>query len=153
MPIYQAQVAAISNATANVEDTFIEVAFAAAAAGRIRRVLVSVETASQDCRSIVLFRRLSAAGAGGSAYTPTRADPQMRVPVSATNIKNAATAFSVGTAVDIPRRVNLNGRAIYEWVPRNSMEEIVAVGGNRFCVGIACSAVGIIHSVTCEWEE
>jgi len=153
MPIYQAQVTGTSNSVAGTEDTFVEVSFAASSAGRIRRVLVSVETASQDTRSIVLFKRVSAAGATGAAYTPTKADAQMRTPASTTNIKNGATAFTVGTLVDTPRRVNINGRAIYEWVPRNAQEEIVVVGGNRFALTITCSAASVIHGVTVEWEE
>lgn len=153
MPIYQAQVTATSNATAGTEDSFAEISFAAASAGRIRRVLVSVETASQDSRSIVLFKRTSAAGATGVAYTATKADAQMRANASAVTVKNGATAFTVGTLVDTPRRVNVNGRAIYEWVPRNAQEEIVVVGGNRFAVGIACSAASVTHGVTVEWEE
>lgn len=153
MPIYQAQVTATSNAAAGTEDAFVEIAMLAASAGRIRRVLVSVETASQDTRSIVLFKRVSAAGATGVAYTATKADAQMRANVSTATVKNGATAFTVGTLVDTPRRVNINGRAIYEWVPRNAQEEIVVIGGNRFVVGIACSAVSVVHGVTVEWEE
>lgn len=153
MPIYQAQVTATSNTAAGTEDTFVEISAAASSACRIRRVLVSVETASQDTRSVILFKRVSAAGATGVAYTATRADAQMRTSSATTTVKNGATAMTVGTLVDTPRRVNLNGRAIYEWVPRNAAEEIVVVGANRFALTITCSAVSIVHGVTVEWED
>mgnify|MGYP003339284494 CR=1 FL=1 len=109
--------------------------------------------ASLDAAGSADVGRAGAAGATGAAYTPTKADAQMRTPASTTNIKNGATAFTVGTLVDTPRRVNINGRAIYEWVPRNAQEEIVVVGGNRFALTITCSAASVIHGVTVEWEE
>lgn len=153
MPIYEAQVSATSNASGGTEDTFVEISAAAGSALRIRRFAVSVETAAQDTRSIILAKRVSAAGATGTAYTATRKDAQQRATSATVNVKNGTTAFTVGTLVDTPMRFNLNGRGLYEWVARNAAEELIVVGGNRFALTITCSAASIIHGAMVTWED
>ena len=153
MPQYTTTVTATTNVTAGTEDAFVEISFAAASAGRIKRVHISTNTAASDARIQALMKRVSAAGATGAAGTAVRRDAQMRVSSSTVVVKNAAVAFTVGTLVDTPYVANLNGRATYEWIPRNYMEELVVVGANRFVVGLICSVVSVIVTVTVEWED
>lgn len=153
MPQYTTNVTATTNATPGTEDTFIEISAAAASALRIKRVHISVNTASSDARVQANFKRVSAAGATGTAGTAVRKDAQMRTSSSTVTVKNGATAFTVGTLVDTPYAVNLNGRATYEWIPRNYMEEIVVVGANRFALGIICSVASVLVTADVEWED
>jgi hypothetical protein len=153
MPQYTTTVTAASNASAGTEDAYVEISFAAASAGRIKRVHVSADTAASDARIKANLKRTSAAGATGTAGTAVRRDAQMRVSSSTVTVKNAAAAFTVGTLVDTPYVANLNGRSTYEWIPRNYMEELVVVGANRFVVGVVCSVASVSITVTVEWED
>lgn len=153
MPNYTATVTATTNGTANIEDGFVELLAAASSAFRVKRVSISMQTPASDARLTVTMRRTSAAGATGTAATFVRREPAMRATSVTGFVKNGTTAFTIGTLTDLIDVKNVNGRATYEWIPRNYMEEAVVVGGSRFSLGIACNVVSQIATVTVEFED
>jgi hypothetical protein len=153
VPQYVTTVTATTNPTANTEDTFIEISLPAGNAGIIKRCHLSMQTPNSDARITANLRRVSAAGAGGTAGTANKKNSIMRNTGATATVKNGATAMTVGTAVDLPQQININGRASYDWIPRNYMEEIVVQGGQRFALGLLCSAVSQVVTVTVEWED
>jgi hypothetical protein len=150
---YLAEVQATTNSSANTEDTFIELKAAASTSLLIKRVRVSVNTAASDDVFTVRLLRNSAAGSGGGAYTPLKKRQLAPASTVTCNVKQTTSAFSVGSNTDVPDRVNVNGRAIWEWIPRGSEEFIETASAAYFAVGIACSAASKKVDVTVEWEE
>lgn len=155
MPMYSMTVSATSNTVAGTEDTFLDLVAAAGSRLLVKRVQVSIETAAQDTRSIVKLLRKSAQGATGTAGVAAKLDSGSRASsvTLTTAVKNGTAAMAVGTIVDTLPVMNLNGRAIWEWIPRNAQEEVYIAGAAIFGVNIACSAVSIVHRVTCWWED
>jgi hypothetical protein len=153
MAQYSAEVQATSNATANTEDTFIELKAASSTSLLIKRVRVSIFTPSSDTTTTVRLLRNSGAGSGGTSYTPLKKRQLSPSSTATCNVKNGTSAFSVGSNTDCPDRVNVNGRAIWEWIPRGNEEFTETASGAYFAVGIACSSASIKHDVTAEWEE
>ena len=155
MPLYSMTVSATSNVTPATEDTFADVVAAAGSRCLIKRVRVSVETAAQDTRSIVRLLRKSAQGATGVAGLAVKADSGSRASsvTLTTAVKNGTTAMTAGTITDIIDGMNLNGRAIWEWIPRNAAEELYIAGAIIFGVNIACSAASVIHRVSVLWDD
>jgi hypothetical protein len=122
MPNYTVTVNGTSNGVAGTEDGFIEILAAAGSALRVKRISISMQTAASDARITANIRRTSTAGATGTAYTPLRREPAMRASSASAVVKNGAAALTVGTLTDFIGAVNVNGRATYEWIPRNYME-------------------------------
>ena len=153
MPQYVTTVQATTNPAVNTEDTFIEISLPAGNAGIIKRVHLSMNTPNSDARLTANLRRVSAAGAGGIGGTANKKNSIFRNTGATASIKTGATAFSVGTAVDLPQQLNINGRASFDWIPRNYMEEIVVQGGQRFALGLLCSVASQVVTATVEWED
>lgn len=153
MPNYTTTVTATSNGVAGTEDGFIELLAAAGSAFRVKRVAISMQTPASDARITATFRRTSTAGATGTASTPLRREPAMRASSVAGVVKNGATALTIGTLTDLIDVKNVNGRATYEWIPRNYMEEIVVVGGSRFSLGISSNVASQVITATVEFED
>jgi hypothetical protein len=150
---YICEVQATSNSTAGTEDEFVELKSGSGLTLLIKRVRVDIYTPSQDSVSTIRLLRNSAAGSTGVAYTPLKKRQGAPGSAATCNVKNTTSAFSVGTNVDNPDRVDVNGRAIWEWIPRGS-EEFIETGSNGyFAVGIKCSTASVVHDVTVEWEE
>lgn len=153
MPLYSSTVSATSNATANTDDTFVEIAAAAGSQLRINRVRVSIATAASDTTGQVRLVRKSAAGSGGVAGTIVKIDSNTRASSASSTVKSGTTAFSAGTITDTVEAQQVNGRAIWEFIPRDDTEEIVVAGSGIFGVIIQNSSASIVHRVTVWWED
>jgi hypothetical protein len=153
MPNYTTTVTATTNAVAGTEDNFIELPAAASSEARLKRVSVSMQTPASDARLTVTPRRTSTAGAGSVAGVAVRRAPAMRGSSVAPVIKSGATAFAIGTVVDVLPSYNVNGRATYEWIPRNYMEEAVIPALQRIAIGVACNVASQVVTVTAEYED
>lgn len=156
MPQYTTLIQATTNATINIEDALLELLAAAASAIRIKRITASLNSASSDARLTVNVRRTSTAGAGGVAIAAAafvKRDSQMRA-TSVTGVaKTGATAFSVGTVTDTPHQDNFNGRGTFLWVPRNYMEEMIVIGGQRLVIGVQSSIASQVMNIAVEFED
>jgi hypothetical protein len=153
---YHADVNATSNATLATEDTWIELFPPAGVAIRIKRIRVSVSTAASDTITRVRVQRASAAGATGTAFTPTKRQPSTTGASATTcNVKNGTTAFSVGTAVanSVQLDVNFNDRGVFEWVARDDDDYIWSGVNERIAILLRDSVASIIHGVEVDWVE
>lgn len=153
MPRYMASVSATSNATPATEDTFIELTAGASAALRLQSFSISVESASSDDTFSWRLVRKSAAGTGGTGFTPVRRDTASRTSAATCNVKNGTTGFSVGTATDVCDQGSFNGRGGYEWIPRKADEEWAVNGAGIIGIEIACSAASKIVRVDIGYED
>lgn len=160
MATYIIQVQATSNTSANTYDSFIEcVSGAATTSFFLTRVRISVATVSSDTVTTAKIVLNTGVGATGTSYTPV---PKRATAPSATTVckvKNGITAFSVGSTLSIFDQVNINGRAIWEWVPRSEDEKYdsnTAQGtAAKGYIAIACSvsAASVVLNVTAEIQE
>lgn len=153
MAQYYTTVNATSNATANTEDTFIELLPPSGVALILKRIRISLSGTPADNATRIRVKRVSAAGATGTGGTIAKKRPTAPAAVSTSTVKNGTTAFTVGTLVDTVLDASTNQRGIYEWVARDEDDYIVSNANQRVSVTIASSAVSIVHGVEAEWEE
>ena len=107
--------------------------------------------------------RKSAVGAGGVAIGTAfgvavgsalvKLSDLDRAAASAITVKSGATAFATGTITDQFDRVNLNARAIWEWMARGDEEKIEVPAGGIFGINILVSVASIVITVTVWFEE
>jgi hypothetical protein len=150
---YNALVNATSNASANTEDTFIELLPPSNVAIILKRVRVSLTGTPADNNTRVRVKRVSAAGATGTSGTAIRTRPAAPATVSTVTVKNGTTAFSVGTLVETVLDSAVNQRGIFEWVARDEDDYITSGINQRLAITVSSSAVSIVHTVECSWEE
>lgn len=153
MAQYYTTVNATSNATANTEDTFIELLPPSAVALILKRIRVSFTGTPADNATRIRVKRVSAAGATGTGGTIVKKRPTSPAAVSTSTVKNGTTAFTVGTLVDTLLDASTNQRGIYEWVARDEDDYIVSNANQRVSVTISSSVLSIVHTVEAEWEE
>jgi len=153
MPRYRVVVSATSNGSANTDDTFVELLFAAASGGWIKRVRVSCVTAASDTITTIKMVLNSAAGATGTAGTAVRLNSTTRATADTPLIKNGTNAFSVGTTTSTFENVTINSRSYWEWIPTKPEEELFILGGAYFAVVLQDSGTSQVHKVTVEYED
>lgn len=153
MSTYTIKVNATSNVAANTKDAFVDLDAPVGQAFKLTRVKLSVRTPASDARVIAQILRKSAVGAGGVAGTEVEKDPLGPPPLVVATIKSGATAVAVGTVVDTVDEFSMNGRAIYEWVPRTDAEKITSTSGEIIGINLEADVVSLLIDVTVEWEE
>jgi len=135
MTVYTAQVNATANATANTEDSFIELSSTSSMC-HIQKVRVrygdGTATTEVDHQFRIRLVRKSAAGTGGVAgpalSTKVRTDIMCPASGATVNVKSGTTAFTVGTVVDQIDQIVMNTRGIYEFIARDE-DEIITTDG------------------------
>lgn len=152
MPSYTHNVRATTDGTPGTEQAFTELNPANDIL--VKRVEISMETPASDARLIARLLRTSATGTGTPvAGTSVNKDPGMRATGLAILEKNAAVAFTPGAVTDIFKVVNVNGRAIYTWVPRGNEEYYRVEAASFFVVALACDIASLLATVETEWED
>lgn len=156
MGAYSIKVNATTNGTINTKDAFVDLNAPAGQAFRLTRFKISVRTPASDARLICQVIRKSVIGTGSAVGIEFERDPLSPPPLVAATIKSGATNYLVGTFTDpndVVDEFSMNGRAIYEWVPRTDAEKITSDSGNIIGINIECDVVSILVDVTIEWEE
>lgn len=151
---YYTSVNATTNTVVNTEDTFIELLPPASVTIRLKRICVSFTGTPADNAVRVQVKRVSAAGATGTAGTIAKKSPTMPAAVSTSTIKNGTTAFTVGTLVDKIFDRAINTRGLLEWIPRDENDIIESNSNQRIAITLACNVVSQAGSnVEVEWVE
>ena len=147
-------VSATTNASGDTEDTFLDLTPAAGRVIKIKRIRISINTASDDSRYRVKVIRKSAQGAGSVAGTIVKKDP-LNSPTAATTaqVKNGTSAFAAGTAVDTIYDANFNGRSTWECVARDDEDYIDSNTAQIVSINLLCSATSKVAHVMAEWRE
>ena len=153
MAQYESNVTATTNASANTEDEFIELTAAANTSLLLKRVRVSVQSTSDDNDYTVRIGVDSTAGTGGVAGTANTKRNGAPTSTAAVNVKNGTSAFTLGAVTKSIGTTNLNGRGIYEWIPRGPEEFIESALAKYISVIVKCSVASKVISVSIEWEE
>jgi hypothetical protein len=68
-------------------------------------------------------------------------------------VKNGSTAFTLGTPTATFHQDNVNGRAIWEWIPRGNEEYIDSGSAGIVAIIVKCSGTSTTINVVAEWEE
>lgn len=153
MAQYYTTVNATSNGTANTEDTFIELLPPANVVLLLKRVRISFTPTPVDNTVRVRIKRVSAAGATGTAGTVVKKRPTAPAAVSTSTVKNGTSVFTVGTLVDTVLDAGVNTRGVFEWVSRDEDDYIVSNINQRVAITAACTAVSMVLTAEAEWEE
>jgi hypothetical protein len=150
---YIVEVQATSNSSANTEDTFVEVDGATGKGFFLKRIRVSCNTPNSDVDITPRVVSLSTTGAGGTTFTAVPKRPIAPAAVSTAKVKSGTTAYPVGTVTNTYDQVNVNGRAIWEWIPRGNEEYIDSGTTGLLAVVAKVSSASIVLNVTVEFEE
>lgn len=154
MAEYIARVQATSNTSANTEDEFIELRGAASTGFLLKRVRISVNTQNSDVNVTARIISLaSGTGGSGTSFTPLKKRPTAPAATTVCTVKNGTTALALGGTPVTIEQVNMNGRAIWEWIPRGNEEYIDSGSAGIITIAIKCSTASIILDVTTEFEE
>jgi len=137
----------------NTEDEFIEISGAASTGFFLKRVEISCATPNSDVDITARIVKLTAVGASGTSYTPTRARPTAPVATSTVKNKNGTAAFYVGSVSVTFRQTDLNGRAVWAWIPRGNEEFIDSGSAGIIAILAQVSSASTILNVTCDFEE
>jgi hypothetical protein len=148
-------VQATSNASANTEDEFIELTAASGLSAFLKRVRISCNSPNSD---VAITARVCILSAGGSGYTTGSAvKKRQNAPTAAVfttiRVKNGTSAFSLGTVSSTLHQDNVNGRAIWEWIPRGNEEYVDSGVAGIIAIIIKVSSASIILNVNVEFEE
>ena len=150
---YSVTVQATSNSVANTEDEFIELKAAASTSLFLKRVRISCATQGSDVDITARIMSLSGSSAAGSASTPVKKRQLAPAATSAAKVKATTTAMALGAGASTIDQFDLNGRAIFEWIPRGNEEFIESASGGYLAIGIKVSSASIVLDVTVEFEE
>lgn len=153
MAQYITFVQATSNSAANTEDTFILLTGAASTSFFLKRVRISTNTPNSDVDVTGRICLLSAAGSTGTSGTIVKKRPLAPSATTTSTVKNGTTAYTVGSVTSSYDQVNVNGRAIWEWIPRGNEEYIDSGSAGLVSIVVKVSAASVILNVTAEWEE
>lgn len=154
MAQYTCTVNATANGSVNTEDTWIEMFPPSGVSIILKRIRVSFpHTTVSDVPCRIRVTRSSAAGATGTTFIPIKRRPEAPAAVSAANVKNGATAFSVGTVVDIVFDTAVNTRGIFEWVSRDEDDYIMSGVNQRLNVLVRVNLASMVLNVECDFEE
>lgn len=154
MPQYTAHVRATTNATADTEDTFIDLDAPASQSCRVKKIKVSSPTTtSQDANIRVRLCRKSAIGTTSGSFTEKEKDVFSPTALVVATVKTGTTAYTAGTITDVLDDVNFNARNRFEWIARDYDDMIVVDSDGIFGVNIAASIASVTINVTVEWEE
>lgn len=154
MAEYIARVQATSNSSANTEDEFVELRAAASTGFLLKRVRISCATAGSDVDITARIASLASGTAGsGTAFTPLKKRPTAPAATTACTVKTTTTALALGGTPATLEQVDVNGRSVWEWVPRGDEEYIDSGSAGIITIAIKVSAVSIVLDVTVEFEE
>lgn len=137
----------------NTEDEWIELTAAASTQFYLKRVRISCNTPNSDANFTPRICLMSSAGASGASYTPIKKKLLSPAATTTCKVKNAATAFTLGSITSTYHQDNVNCRAIWEWIPRGDEELISSGSAGIIAILGKCSAVSTIFSVVAEFEE
>lgn len=151
MPKYRCTTEVTLNSTPDTDDTAIELLAASGSAVNILGVEVHPREAANDDRFMIKLVRQSAAGATGTGGTITKFDRAKRNSSVSVNVKNGASAFTVGTITDTVGQYAVNGRAYWRREYKEGDMEVDAA--QRFSVVLQCNAASKLARVTLEWED
>lgn len=151
---------ATSNASANTEDTFVELSFTNVVV-KIKAVRIRLgdgqQTAGVDNNWRARLVRKTAAGTGGAAGTAVRKQQAARASGATVTVKNGTTAFTTATLGDIIDAIIKNGRETLEWIAKDEEDAIhvhpTLASGGMFAVLIRSAVASQVFQVTVEWEE
>jgi hypothetical protein len=155
---YSVGVNATSNTTINTEDTFVELS---AVIIKVKRVEVRLGdgtgTVGLDNDFRVRLVRKTAGGATGTSGTAVRIKQEDRTSGATVTVKNGVTAFTTATLGDIIYTQTVNGRALFQWMPRDE-DEIIQThstlgSGGMFAVLIQSAVVSQKFQVNVLWAE
>jgi hypothetical protein len=149
------EVSATTNSVANTEDAFIEIAGATGTGFFLKRVRISTYTPASDTvitPRIVAYSSGAASG-GSSAGTLNKKRTISPAATSTAYVKNGTTNFPLGTVSTTYDQTNVNGRAIWEWIPRGNEEYIDSGALGVLAIVVKCSAASVVINATAEIEE
>lgn len=146
---------ASTSATQNTDQTFIELLPPSGVSIQLKRIRASFTGAATDVMIRIRVNRVSAAGATGTSGTIVKKRPGSPAAVTTSTIKNAASAFSVGTLVDTPLDVNVNSRGVFEWIARDEFDIIESGVNQRIAISATNSSSAVAQTMTMEadWLE
>src|SRR5574337_1224131 len=119
MAEYIANVSAVSNATPNTYDEFIEVKAATGTTVELKRVRVSfVTTTPGDNECSIKVLRNSGAGSftSGTSFTPLKMRQTAPAATATVTVKNGSNNATLGVNVDTPIYAGVNTRSVFEWI-------------------------------------
>ena len=153
-------VQATSNATGGTEDEFIELDAPTGVGFFLKRVRVSCNTPNSDVDITPRITQDSSRGTGGVTATIVKKRPTAPAPQTLALIKTGTTVFSLGTVTNTVDQTNLNGRAVYEWIPRGNEEYVDSgpgatptVATGTIAIIVKVSSASTVLNLTAEWEE
>lgn len=155
MGTYVSQVSATSNSSANTEDEFVELTAAASTSAFVKRVRISCNTPNSDVTITARICIMSGQGGGYGSGTSVKKRLGQAAPACFTTnrIKSGTTPFTLGGITSTVYQDNVNGRSIWEWIPRGNEEFIDSGIAGIVAVLIKVSAASVILNVQVEWEE
>lgn len=153
MASFSTTVGATTNVASGTEDSFIDITPPAGVSILVKRFRISIRTAASDDRFRFRLIRKSVQGTGSVVGTIVEKRPDGPAAVSTIQVKTGVTAFLAGTLVDLVDEIEVNGRAIFEWVPRGPEEVVMSRVAEIIGLNVFASANSIEVDVTIEWEE
>lgn len=154
MAQYQVLVNATSNATANTEETYIEILPPANVSVILTALRLSLpHTTVLDVPCEIRVLRTSTGGATGTSFTPTKTRVASPASVSTVVVKNGTNAFTVGTIVDQLRRIAFNSRGVIEWVARDEYDKIESGVNQRLIITGKINNASTVFDCECSFEE
>ncbi len=153
MAEFTVEVQATSNTSANTEDEFIEISGAASTGFFLKRVEISCNTPNSDVDITGRIVKLSAVGASASAGTSVQKRPTSPTATSTVKVKNSTNAFYLGSVTSTFWQTNVNGRAVWAWIPRGNEEYIDSGSAGIIAVVAKVSSASIVLNVNAEYEE
>lgn len=144
---------ATSNSSPNTVDELIEISGAAGTGFFLKRVEISCQSPNSDVDITGTIIRLTTVGGTGAAYTPKQKRTTSPVATSTVKIKNGTTNFSYGTTGNSLWQTDVNGRAVWAWIPRGNEEYIDSGAAGIVAISVAVSGASQVINVNAEIEE
>jgi len=153
MADYVVTVEATSNTSANTQDEFIEITGAASTGFFLKRIRVSCATPGIDAVITATVVKLSSNGASGTTGTINKVRPTAPAATSAAKVKNGTAAFTLGSVSATLDQIDVNTRAIWEWVPAEERDFYDSGSAGILALLIKCSMASVVIDATFEFEE
>jgi hypothetical protein len=131
----------------------VEITAAASTRFLLKRVRVSCGSANSDDMFTFRICLMTSAGSNGTAYTPVPTVALAPAATSTVKIKDTTVAFTLGTVNKTFFKDSVNGRAIWEWIPRGDEEYLNSGSAGIIAVIGQCSAASKVVNVNCVFEE
>jgi hypothetical protein len=159
VPTYSVIGQATANASANTEDTFIEITAPSTTHLAVKKIiygiLVGTGTTSADGYARMRVVRKSVAGSGGVNGSIVKLRPA-RAPASAmtVKVKTGSTNFSVGTVTDEIMKIAFHRAYVHIWVASDEMDYIRIAPSEIFGILIQSANTATAQlGAQVQWEE